>query len=135
MTYVSDYFLGYFSPYLINQHTFHPTPYQSKEYTMKNTKPAVYYVAVRNCRNTPYGIFHKDDLRLTDATVQEKYGPFNRDQAREFKIPGRYVVTRRYDGKETGFDSENAAFLHHLLVNGPEKACWIWDRVLLKYVD
>ena len=51
---------------------------------MKNMKPAVYYVAVRNCRNTPYGIFHKDDLRLTDATVQEKYGPFNRDQAREF---------------------------------------------------
>ena len=34
MTYVSDYFLGYFSPYLINQHTFHPTPYQLKEYTM-----------------------------------------------------------------------------------------------------
>ena len=101
----------------------------------KNMAPKVYFVAVRNSRRNTFGIFHKDDVRLTYA-VMEKYGPFTRLEAQAFQLPGRYIVSwGLVAGKgEKAFDSIVEATLFKASIVDTEENVSIFDRAAVELI-
>ena len=102
----------------------------------KNMAPKVYFVAVRNCKRNPYGVFHKDDNRLTYA-VREKYGPFTRAEANAFQLPDRYIVIgckRGGTDKVERFTSMIDAIIFKASIVGGEENIGIFDRATQDYI-